>query len=77
MAMRQYQRLMRRDGQTLHPTDEQIELHAVLGVAPGATDVEIVGGHPKGGYRVTFDLSPECIDEFIAHLERHGWMAVM
>lgn len=75
--MRQYQRLMRRDGQTAHSNDEENELRSALTSARGTTDVEIVECHPKGGYRVTFSLSPDRIDEFIAHLERHGWMAVM
>ena len=75
--MRQYHRLMRRRAETVHTEAERTELFNTLTIAPGASDIEIIDKHPKGGYRVRFDLAPEEIDEFIAHLEDHDWMSVM
>lgn len=53
---------MRRKGVTTHTDDERMQLLALLQSAPGVDNVEIVGVHPKGGYRTTFDLSVDSID---------------
>lgn len=77
-GMRQYHWLMmRRRNETVHADAERAELFYTLTTAPGTNDVEIIDKHPKGGYRVRFDLSPEGIDDFIAFLEAHDWMSVM
>jgi hypothetical protein len=75
--MRQYHRLMRLRAETAHTDAERAELFNTLTIAPGTNDVEIIEEHPKGGYRVRFDLAPEKIDDFIAYLEAHDWMSVM
>lgn len=74
--MQQYQRLMRRQVASVHTESERTELLQLLAVAPGASDVEIIERHPKGGYRTRFELSPDAIDNFIAYLDRHDWMSV-
>jgi hypothetical protein len=74
--MHQYQRLMRRRGATTHTDDERMQLLALLQGAPGVDNVEIVGVHPKGGYRTTFDLSADSIDSFLALLDANDWMSV-
>jgi len=74
--MHQYQRLMRRKGETAHTDDERMQLLALLQGVPGVENVEIVGVHPKGGYRTTFDLSVDSIDAFLARLEADDWMSV-
>jgi hypothetical protein len=68
---------MRRRAETVHTEAERTELFNTLSIAPGTSDIEIIDKHPKGGYRARFDLAPEEIDEFIAHLEDHDWMSVM
>lgn len=75
--MRQYHRLMRRRGANSYTDAERAELFRLLASAPGASEVEIMEKHPKGGYRTRFDLSPDAIDDFIAFLEHHDWMSVM
>jgi hypothetical protein len=67
---------MRRKGVTTHTDDERMQLLALLQSAPGVDNVEIVGVHPKGGYRTTFDLSIDSIDAFLALLEANDWMSV-
>jgi hypothetical protein len=74
--MRQYQRLMRRRVETVHTEAELAELFDTLTTAPGTIEVDIIEKHPKGGYRVRFDLIPEEIDDFIAYLKAHDWMSV-
>jgi hypothetical protein len=73
----QNHRFMRLLPDQLSPDDEHAELSTVLMAAPGIRELEIIGPHPKGGYRVSFDLAPGGIDAFIAHLERHDWRAVL
>ena len=75
--MRQYHRLMRRRTETVHTAMERAELFHTLTTAPGATNVEVIEKHRKGGYRVRFDLMPDRIDDLIAFLEAHDWMSVM
>lgn len=75
--MRQYQRLMRRQGDTSHTEGERAQLLQLLMEAPGVEQVEIIGQHRKGGYRVQFDLAAESIDDFFSFLEAHDWMSVM
>jgi hypothetical protein len=48
-----------------------------LACAPGVRDFSIIERHPKGGYRVAFDISGAQLDEFIAHLEARNWMSVL
>ncbi len=74
--MQQYHRLMRRAG-SLHTDGERDELLRVLASAPGASRVEIVGPHPKGGYRVRIELAPDGVDDFFAHLQDRGWTSVV
>jgi hypothetical protein len=66
---------MRRKGETTHTSDERMQLLALLQGAPGVANVEIVGVHPKGGYRTTFDLSADSIDSFLALLDANDWMS--
>jgi hypothetical protein len=68
---------MRRRSETVYTEAERTELFNTLIVAPGTNDIEIIEKHPKGGYRVSFDMAPEEIDEFIAYLEACDWMSVM
>jgi hypothetical protein len=72
-----YQRLMRRHAATTYLEDESVELLRTLTSAPGVTQAEIIGLHPRGGYRVRLDFSSSHMDEVIAHLERHDWMSVI
>jgi hypothetical protein len=67
---------MRRQVANVHTERERTELLQLLVAAPGASDVEIIERHPKGGYRTRFELSPDAIDDFIAYLDRHDWMSV-
>ena len=73
--MRHYHRLLRRKSETQHTDAERTELLQTLNSAPGATNAEIIEVHPKGGYRTTFDLAPESIDEFISYLDEKDWMS--
>jgi len=68
--------MMRRRNATQHTDAERSDLFQVLTSAPGASNVEIVEVHLKGGYRTTFDLEPESIDAFISYLEEKDWMSV-
>lgn len=74
--MRQYQRLMRRQVDNVYTESERLELFELLAGAPGASEVEVIERHPKGGYRTRFELSPDAIDDFLAYLDRHDWMSV-
>lgn len=76
-GMRQYHRLMRRQSANVYTDHERAELLQLLESAPGASHVEIIEKHPKGGYRTCFDLSTDAIDDFVAYLEDHDWMSVM
>jgi hypothetical protein len=53
-----------------------MQLLALLRAAPGVENAEIVGVHPKGGYRTTFDLSDDSVDAFLALLDANDWMSV-
>lgn len=75
--MKQYQRFLRMDGRELGSHDERLELVKVLSNAPGTGAVEVVGAHPKGGYRVRFDLAPEAVEAFTSYLEGVSWRPVM
>lgn len=75
--MRQYHRLLRRCEATLHTDAEREELLHTLSSAPGATHVEIIEAHPKGGYRTRFDLDFDELDAFISYLEDKDWMSVL
>jgi hypothetical protein len=74
--MKQYHRLMRRHTSTQHGDAERGELLQVLSSAPGVEHVKIIEVHPKGGYRITFDLAPESIDAFNSYLDESDWMSV-
>jgi hypothetical protein len=71
--MRQYQRFInfasRQAGQSA--------LEEVLRGAPGASEVTILGEHPKGGYRTQFELAPDAIDAFISYIETTEWRSVL
>lgn len=71
--MRQYQRLMRRQGAISYSDGERAELLRLLASAPGTKDIEVLEQHPKGGYRVRFDLLPDALDDFVGHLGSHDW----
>jgi len=45
----------------------------LLASAPGTKDVEVLEQHPKGGYRVRFDVSLDALDDFVGHLGSHDW----
>jgi hypothetical protein len=75
--MHQYQRLMRRRGSNTYSDDERLQLLDLLEAAPGVECVKRINQHPKGGYGVAFELSPNSIDSFIALLDEHDWMSVM
>ena len=68
---------MRRRGTETYSDVELRHLREMLEAAPGVERVDIVERHPRGGYRTTFDLSPDSIDIFIAVLDEHDWMSVM
>ena len=74
--MHQYQRLMRRQCETTHTDVERLQLFELLSTAPGVERVEIIEIHPKGGYRVRFDLDSDSIDAFLSVLDAHDWMSV-
>jgi hypothetical protein len=71
--MRQYHRLMRRRDVNVDTDSERTELFQLLVSAPGTKDVEVLEKHPKGGYRVRFDVSQEALDDFIGYLNNHDW----
>lgn len=75
--MHQYQRLMRRGGSNTYSDDERRQLLELLEAAPGVASVTLIERHPRGGYRVTFELSPDSIDAFVSLLDKHDWMSVM
>lgn len=75
--MRQYHRLMRRQEPNVYTDGEEADLLRLLVSAPGVSDVEVAGRHPKGGYVTRFELSQEAVDEFIAYLVDHDWAAVI
>ena len=71
--MRQYQRLMRRRNANVYTESERTELLQLLVSAPGAKDIEFLEKHPKGGYRVRFDISPDALDGLVGYLDNHDW----
>jgi len=71
--MRQYQRLMRRRNANVYTESERTELLQLLVSAPGAKDIEVLEKHPKGGYRVRFDISPDALDDLVGYLDNHDW----
>lgn len=74
--MKQYHRLMRRHTATQHGDPERRELLQVLSSAPGVEHVKIIGVHPKGAYRITFDVAPESVDALNSYLDESDWMSV-
>lgn len=75
--MRISARLFRFTPDVLNQDDERQDLSKVLASAPGTTDVEIGVPHPKGGFRVTFEVAREALDLHIAHLAAHHWRLVL
>ena len=75
--MRQYLRLMRRRNEYQPPEAELDAVVNLLKNAPGASEIEFEGRHPKGGYRVTVNVADESLNEFISVLERSDWMSVL
>lgn len=74
--MQRYQRFLRRVPTEAGLHQEEAELARMLEWAPGANKIEILGPHPKGGFRVKFDLLPGNIDAFISHMDTSGWLSV-
>lgn len=72
-----YLRLMQRQSDTVHTTNEQTALLLLLTNCPGVTAVKIDGVHPKGGYRVDCAISEEAFENVIKELEAHGWMSAI
>ena len=72
-----YLRLMRRKAQEGDLANEAQELRDLLLAAPGVVDAQVRETHPKGGYRVTLELTWSALDAFIAYLDLHGWMSAM
>lgn len=75
--MRQYLRLKR--WRTEHQPSEA-ELDALVNLlknAPRASEIELQGRHPKGGYRVTLNVADKSLNEFISLVERSDWMSVL
>lgn len=68
--MRQYLRLMHQQSMTPHSEDERDTLLKLLKDAPGVSEIEFQGLHPKGGYRVLLTVAEESLDDFIDLLER-------
>jgi len=68
-----YVRLMRMRGELRGPDVEAAELRALLGAAPGVEQLISLEPHPKGGCRVTLQLSWASLDAFIAYLDDHDW----
>ncbi|PPU44422.1 hypothetical protein XarbCFBP7697_00350 [Xanthomonas arboricola] len=75
--MYQYQRLMRRRGSNTYSDDERRQLLELLETAAGVAGVTLIERHPRGGYRVKFELSRDSIDAFVSILDEHDWMSVM
>ena len=75
--MHQYLRLMRRRGSNTYSDDERRQILELLSTAPGVAGVTLIERHPRGGYRVTFELSCDSIDAFVSLLDEHDWMSVM
>lgn len=73
VRMRQYHRFMNFASEQLG----QAALEEALRNAPGASEVTILGVHPKGGYRAQLELAPDAIDDFIAYLDAKGWRSVL
>ena len=52
-------------------------LNQDLASAPGVDDFSVIERHPKGGYRVTLEISDAQLEDFIAHLEAQNWMSAL
>ena len=72
-----YLRLMRRKAHEVNLADEAQVLAEVLRAGPGVIRAQVGERHPKGGHRVTLELTWQALDAVIAYLESHGWMSVM
>jgi hypothetical protein len=57
--------------------DSLAALERFLETAPGVSKVFFLETHQKGGYRAGFELTPDCVDAFIASLDKFGWMTVI
>ncbi len=68
---------MRRQVHEDNLEDEAQELTELLRAGPGVLGAQVGGRHPKGGYRVTLELTWPALDAFTAYLEKHDWMSVM
>jgi hypothetical protein len=75
--MRHYQRFLPLADQQIDSPDEPRRLSEMLIGAPGISGIEILGRHPKGGYRVTFDLQADALDGFISYIHDNGWMTAI
>jgi hypothetical protein len=55
---------------------EQDELSAALLAGPGVGRVTEISRHPRGGYRVTFEVDKEALDALIQYIPTVGYMSV-
>lgn len=60
-----------------HSEDERDTLLKLLKDAPGISEIELQGLHPKGEYMVLLTITEESLDDFIDLLERGNWMSVL
>lgn len=72
--MHQSQRFMRRQQDA---DDSEAALRLFLERAPGIIGISLIEIHRKGGYRAVSGLAPDCVDVFVAELEKNGWMTVV
>jgi hypothetical protein len=69
-------RLMRRSPESPESGDERAELQRVLASCPGVLLVHSIEAHRKGGYVAVMEFHKDQLDQYIEHMERHGWMNV-
>jgi hypothetical protein len=68
---------MRRQSMIPHSKDERDTLLKLLKDAPGVSEIEFQGLHPKDGYKVLLTVAEESLDDFIDLIERGDWMSVL
>jgi hypothetical protein len=74
--MKMYLRLLRVSDHN-YSQEEQNELSAALLAGPGVGRVTEISRHPKGGYRVTFEVERETLDALIQYIPAIGYMSVI
>lgn len=53
---------------------EKAALLDALATAPGVMFTGLIERHRKGGHRVPLEIDRDLLDQFIAHMDAHGWM---